>query len=302
MITWVVGRGGLLGSAVARHCGREYLPGPVPWSDPENAREALHAHARGLEIAADGGDWRVIWAAGASTTSTPRDMAMAELVPFEGLLSGLRSALPHGRGSVFVASSAGGVYAGSFPPPFDIRSETVPLSPYGELKLAQEQLAHEVLGPVVPVAIGRISNLYGPGQNLDKLQGLVSRLALSAVTQQPINIFVPLETIRDYIYVDDAAREALRAADRARERGSSTTQVVASGQPATVGQLIRTMNLVARRRVPVALGSHASAAAQSADLRLVPTTVPEQLTTLPAGMKAVYTDILTRMQQSSLAG
>ena len=62
------------------------------------------------------------------------------------------------------------------------------------------------------------------------------------------------------------------------------------------------MNLVARRRVPVAYGTHPSSSGQSRDLRLVPTVPPTHVTPLPAGMKAVYLDILERMQQRSLTG
>ncbi|MCF8557899.1 MAG: SDR family oxidoreductase, partial [Candidatus Nanopelagicales bacterium] len=196
----------------------------------------------------------------------------------------------------------GGVYAGSVNPPFEAATTPVPLSPYGELKLAQENLANDTLSSVCPLVIGRVSNLYGPGQNLTKLQGLISRLALAAVTRQPINIFVPLDTIRDYIYVDDAARAVLQATARAASAGQPTTsvQVVASGQPATVGQVLRTMNLVAKRRVPVALGSHPSSTAQSSDLRLEPTVPLDAVTTLPAGMKAVYLDVLERVQCTSM--
>ena len=258
----------------------------------------LQDQARRFEAAASGSSWRVIWAAGAATTATSRDEAFAELQPLGGLLEGLRSALPRGRGGVFVTSSAGGVYAGSHGPPFSITTAPVPLSAYGELKLAQEALAAEVLGDLVPVTIGRISNLYGPGQNLEKLQGLISRLALSAATQQPINIFVPLDTIRDYIYAEDAALEVLRAMDLPST--SATTpmlMLIASGRPATIGQLIRTMSSVTKRRVPVALGTHPSAVAQAADLRVVPTYAPTSVSPLPAGMKAVYLDILERQQE-----
>ncbi len=149
--------------------------------------------------------------------------------------------------------------------------------------------------------IGRLSNLYGPGQNLDKLQGLISRLALSAVTQQPTNIFVPLDTLRDYIYVDDAA-DAIIAATRAAMGGpaEADVHVVASGRPATVGQVIRTMNQVCKRRIPVGYGTHTSSAGQSLDLRLVPTVPLPNITALPAGMRSVYLDILDRMQQRVL--
>ena len=201
-----------------------------------------------------------------------------------------------GTGSVFVTSSAGGVYAGSAHPPFTAETQPVPLSPYGDLKLAQEKLAAERLAGICPLVIGRISNLYGPGQNLEKLQGLISRLALAAVSQQPINIFVSLDTIRDYIYVGDAAEAILNAS--AHTDTAATTVVIASGQPTTIGTLIRTMNEIAKRRVPVALGQHESASRQVLDLRLTPSPGVSAVTSLPAGAKAVYLDILERMQQT----
>ena len=68
----------------------------------------------------------------------------------------------------------------------------------------------------------------------------------------------------------------------------------------TVGQLIRTMKQVTRTRIPVALGSHPSASSQSLDLRLTPSPGISTSTPLPVGMKAVYLDILDRVQQSSL--
>ena len=300
MITWVIGSGGLLGSAVARHCGDRYKPGPVPWADPEQARLTLHTQARNFEQAAKEGPWRVIWAAGSATTSTAREDALAELVPLEGLLSGLRSAVPRGEGCFFLTSSAGGVYAGSADPPFTVATRPVPLSPYGELKLAQEALTANTLAGIVPVVIGRVSNLYGPGQNLAKLQGLISHLARAAVTRQPVNIFVPLETTRDYLFADDAAAAILAALDREPGHGTRT-EIIATGRGITIGQLIRTMNEIAKRKVPVALGTHPSAQAQATDLRLTPSVTLPRMTPLPAGMKAVYDDILMRIQHEVLA-
>jgi UDP-glucose 4-epimerase len=297
VITWVIGQGGLLGSAVARRVGRLYAPGPIPWQEPQRARETLHDQARGLEREAGGGPWRVIWAAGSATTSSPRHEALAELVPLQALLSGLRSALPPGDGCFVLTSSAGGVYAGAAHPPFSTTTTPAPLSPYGELKLAQEALATETLAGIVPVVVGRISNLYGPGQNLDKLQGLISHLARAAVTRQPVNIFVPLDTTRDYLTADDAAAAILQATERRTSPGVSL-EIIATGRGTTIGQLIRTMNEIAKRKVPVALGTHPSALAQAPDLRLVPSISLPQVTPLPVGMKAVYDDILHRAQRS----
>jgi UDP-glucose 4-epimerase len=299
---WTVGAGGLLGSAVARASHRSFDGGPIPWSEPTLSGDALRAQARQFSTVVGDAPWGVVWAAGAATTATSATDAARELEPLSGLLEGIRSALPRGPGAVFITSSAGGVYAGSANPPFTATTPPVPVSPYGELKMEQEAMANEILGPVCPVVIGRVSNLYGPGQNLAKLQGLVSRLALAAVTRQPVNIFVSLDTIRDYIYVDDAARAILDAVGHAAGEQSQqpTTLVVASGEPATVGQVIRTMNLVAKRRVPVALGSHPSASAQAPDIRLEPTRPLINATPLPTGMKAVYLDVLARVQHRSL--
>ena len=303
MITWIIGRG-LLGSAVSRRAGHQFDAGPIPWTDPARAQRVLHERAREFPGATSGEAWRVVWSAGAATTSTDEEATARELELLGALVHGLRSALPSGPGVFFLTSSAGGVYAGATHPPFDASTPPAPISAYGRLKVAQEELVTEVLSPVCPVVIGRLSNLYGPGQDLGKLQGLISRLALSAVTRQPTNVFVPLDTIRDYIYVDDAAAvidaHLTRVIDG--EVSSDGPEIIGSGDGTTVGQLIGTMNQIAKRKVPVALGTHASSAAQAPDLRLRPTLTSPHPTALPVGVKRVYLDILERVQRRSLAG
>ena len=301
MITWVVGSGGLLGSALIRQLGSTFAAHPVPWSEPLRAAESLEREV--ARFASENADqrWSVIWAAGAATTSSSASAAESELEPLRGLLTGIRTHLADTDGQFFLTSSAGGVYAGSEHPPFSSATPVHPLSPYGELKLAQERLTGEMLSGVVPVTVGRVSNLYGPGQDLSKLQGLISRLALASITRQPINIFVPLDTIRDYIYVDDAARTIIQVLDEDSLGKPLRTEVVASGSPATVGQLIQTMNLLTKRRVPVALGSHPSAQSQASDLRLVPSVAVDSPTPLPVGMKNVHLDILARLQHHSVS-
>lgn len=309
MTTWVIGHGGLLGSAITRrltqHAADEiFISAPVPWSDPQPAATHLRSEYKRFRDHAGSDPWRILWAAGAATVSTPRDSAMAELAPLEALLEAIRTSPPPARGTFLLTSSAGGVFAGSQGAPFDESSTPVPLSPYGELKLAQEALTLKTLSGICPVVIGRFSNLYGPGQNLNKLQGLISRLALAGITGQPISIFVPLDTIRDYIYVDDAAHAALELTQQAQDKpdASSRIAIIASGQPATVGQVIHTMGQVARRRIPVAYGSHASAGAQALDLRLTPSDGVNATTHLPEGMKAAYQDILARVQAAQAGG
>ena len=54
-----------------------------------------------------------------------------------------------------------------------------------------------------PVLIGRIANLYGPGQNLAKAQGLVSQLCAAQLERARSSIWVSLDTLRDYLFAPD---------------------------------------------------------------------------------------------------
>jgi UDP-glucose 4-epimerase len=305
LITWTIGAGGLLGSAIQRHVEHPFQATAIPWSHDLQAVEALASNYAAFRATAGTSEWAIIWAAGAATVSATPESAHQELRVLESLLHCIAANPPAGHGVFFLSSSAGGVYAGSSNPPFDIKTAPVSLSPYGDLKLQQETATREILGSTCTVVIGRFSNLYGPGQNLDKLQGLISRLALAAATRQPINIFVSLDTIRDYIYVDDAARTALQWVKQAvHKTNSTTTVIIAAGEPTVLGQLIRLMQDVSRTKVPVALGNHSSSNAQVSDLRLVPTQIDETELTrmpLPAGVKLVYQDILTRAQSPARA-
>ncbi len=304
MITWTIGAGGLLGSAINRQALNSFEARPIPWSDRQASIDTLVNELARFTSETSGGQWAIVWAAGAATVSTSVEQTEIEIDVFQAFVTQLAETAPSGPGAFFLASSAGGVYAGSSNPPFSTDSAAASLSAYGDLKLRQEESAREALTRVCSVIIGRYSNIYGPGQNLGKLQGLISRLALSTATRQPANIFVSLDTMRDYIYVDDAARLTLEWIEYAiRDSRSCLIVIIATGEPVALGQLIRLMQDVSRSKVPVALGTHASSSAQVLDLRMSPSTIPGQqaptLMSLPAGIKRVYLDILQRSQRES---
>ncbi len=303
MRTWIIGAGGLFGSALARASKDPFIGPPIPWLDSQPALQGLQ---QGLEdFTSQAGDhWCIAWAAGQATTSSNQAQADLELDLFIRFLRHLNSQPPAGRGTFLLTSSAGGVYAGSGNPPFTSASTPQPLGIYGRLKLAQEQAAGDLLSSV-PVATVRMSNLYGPGQDLNKLQGVISRLALAAITREPITMFVPLDTMRDYIFSDDAAARALHWAQTSLDAQEPRTRIVASGQPETLGHIIALMNDITRVRIPIASGVHDSATVQTRDLRLTPDTDPMvtrlPLTSLPAGMKRVFLDIRQRHAAARLS-
>ena len=302
MQTWIIGAGGLLGSALQRHATSPFMGSTIPWHDAEATDEVLAQDlVRFNEVTQD--VWSIIWAAGSVTTSSAPADAERELQVFRAFTERLREHLPPGNGSLFLASSAGGVYAGAQKPPFSSQSKPHPVGSYGELKLAQEQVACELLSNELPVVIGRFANLYGIGQRLDKTQGLISTLVRAAFTRETVNIFVPIDTLRDYIFTDDAAQVTLHWAEQAAMHGESNVRVIASGEAHSVGSIIAIVGDVTRLRIPIALGNHPSSSLQAPDLRLIPDedsrTGQLPRTSLPVGTKQVTIDLMTRIQQPS---
>ena len=300
---WIIGAGGLLGGALTRQLNRNQLftttsNETINWADPDHVNHSFERNFQQLLTQARTDPWTVIWAAGHASTSSTHVDTRQELDTFQLLINVMNKSSANSQGTFFLTSSAGGVYAGSQDPPFTINTKPNPLSAYGELKLAQENLAKEQLTNTCRVLIGRVSNLYGPGQDINKLQGLISQLAVSALTKKPLNIFVSLDTMRDYIYVDDAAQTIINLLGSDSENPS--TQIIAAGHPVSLGYLIQLAQDISRTRIPLAIGAHSSSAAQARDLRLTPTSPPKPstFTTLPAGIKNVYLDILQRRQNA----
>lgn len=301
--TLVVGSGGLLGSGLVRHLQRtgdgRVLAPRVPWTDVAGARSALADAVSELLAEADGEAWRIAWCAGAGVTGSTVATLDAELATLRAFLADLvhRSA-GAGPGTLFYASSAGGVYAGAPHPPYDENSPTVPLAPYGHAKLRAEEALGEIAAAAgITVVIGRIANLYGPGQNLSKPQGLISQLCRAHVMGQPLSVYVSLDTVRDYLYVDDGAAmvaDALALPVEGRA-GTVTVKVMASQRPATIGALIGECRRVFQRRPRVVLGASPVARLQARDLRLRSVVLPaldtRATTTLAAGIHSTLIDV-----------
>lgn len=299
---WILGRSGLLGSALGRRHARDVIiPGPrVPWADP---RPALSTLARGLDTFLDsvpsGAAWTIHWAAGAGVIGSAAATFERETAVLAGFVHGLaaRDLPPFGA---FSYASSAAVYGGAIRPPFTESTRPAPTSSYAMAKHAQELEVSEALTGRLSHVIGRISTLYGPGQDMTKGQGLVSIMCLQAARRQPVKIFVPMDTLRDYIYVDDAA-EALRrfvcAARTARDT-ATRVRVVASGSAVTVAELAARVRAVGHRHIGIHQAAFPPSRAHVRDLRLRSEHRDELAgmpwTPLPVGVQAVYADVMSR--------
>ncbi len=262
----MVGATGLLGSAVSRRLvaqRRELRTTDVPWNDPDAAVDALLRAAGQLP---DGG-WELYWCAGAGVVGSSQAELDAEVAVLDGFLSRWE---PDAAGNgFFLASSAGGVYAGAAGPPFTEHTEPAPISPYGRAKLRTEEIATEfAVRTSTALLVGRLANLYGPGQNLDKPQGLISQLCQAQLSRQPLNVYVPLDTMRDYLFVDDAAAMTVAGLGAVTDSGRRALKVLASERSTTVGAVLGDLHRVTRRRPPVVLGVSPSSRYQVRDVRL----------------------------------
>ena len=304
-LTWVVGAGGLVGRHVVSELSagdHEVLTTGVPWADEEESVRTLIAAAEQFAKARAGRSWVLAWCAGAGVVATGEEALAAEVRVFERVTAALTaSVLPGEDGVVFLASSAGGLYAGSTPAPFDERTTPRPLVAYGRAKLAMEAAVTELASATgVRVVLGRLANVYGPGQTLGKPQGLLSQLCLADASGRPLPVFVSMDTIRDYLYAGDAARMIVRSVALARDEpaGTVVAKVLASGRPVTVGYLISEARRVFHRplrTIPVG----GAAAGQVLDLRLESRVWPEvdalAATPLAAGLSRTSADVRARV-------
>ena len=253
MITWVLGRGGLVGSSVeAKLQSRStvWVPeSPIQWGDQSLLEESFNqAFTQFIQQTAQE-DWAILWCAGNSVvSSSPRDLQRE--ADFINYICAQISLLPQSlqsRGILSFASSAGGVYGGSAGTIFSESTIPQPINDYGFAKLKTEQLLINLAkNTSTKAAIFRLANVYGPNQNTGKPQGLISAITHSMLHHKPVNIYVSLQTIRNYIYADDVGEVIARSVTQLTndQMPNIYLKVVASDRNISLSSLINEFRLV----------------------------------------------------------
>jgi UDP-glucose 4-epimerase len=282
-LLWIVGSGGFLGShlrrALVQHLPTARFWNSTPphfsWTNPKRLAEELPgAVATFAEAARKQRAWALLWCAGTGvvTSSTaelePERSAWIQLLDLVGRhLAGPDSDI---SGSIFLASSAGGVYGGSVGQPLTESTPPQPVSDYGRHKLRMEKALQNwaTMFPNVSCLIGRISSLYGQGQNLHKAQGIISHLSRCLIYRYPTNIYVPLDTRRDYLFVDDCAYHLVASFLRLMtERPSVLIKIFASEELTTLARIVGIFFRMAKHR-PLIISQQQRAATQPRSLKL----------------------------------
>lgn len=258
---WVVGAGGLLGSALVGALHRQggvalhAVEQGLAWGQNELLAVQWDREVAAFARAAGRADrWLLVWAAGVSSMSSDEASLELESRALDLLLERLAAepVLRGAPGCLVLASSAGAIYGQSREDCISEASDAAPGTGYAAHKLKQEMKLRRVIEsqPGWTALLARYSTLYGPGQSRDKAQGLISQVARRIVANDVVHIYVPLDTIRDYIFVDDAASRTLATLHDLRgRRGEVIMKIIAAEQPTSIAQLLGVFRRVSRRPV-----------------------------------------------------
>lgn len=189
----------------------------------------------------------VVFHQAAINDTTFLDRAEMFRVNVEDSLALFRQAVARGCRRIVYASSCA-VY-GDAPTPYREEGPARPLNPYGESKLALDARAKEFQREHPPVTVVglRYSNVYGPRENhKGRRATMIYQFAQQMLAGSP-RLFQWGEQKRDYIYIDDAVRANLLAAE-AKESGVVNC---GSGTATTFNTLVEVLNeVMGLQRVP----------------------------------------------------
>lgn len=299
---WIIGAGGFLGSTLANlsaEAGLTNFPSStISWNDPVQRQKELEKNVSDFAAFAKGNQATVIWAAGKGGVASQQQEEISEWSAFSDFVSVMEKTSELFGSQIVICSSAGGVYSGSASPPFTIDTPPVAINAYGQEKIDIEEIAVARLATQYQILLARLTNLYGPWRG--NRQGLVNRLCTAAITREPIQIYVTLDTSRDYIEVSDAAQILFGEIEFcARQSISHGVHMclVGSGRTTSVGEVIATVTNVGRRKIPISLADLTYKDLQPKDLRVVPTWIGRRLPysplELPVGTKRLFDALVT---------
>ncbi len=254
---WVIGGNGLLGTAltdVMVSSGvKLFRPAEkILWDSESKLKAQLKLMVAEFSIfIKTESDWQIYWAAGVGFMGSDKSELQTETLALTILLSliELQHPLISANGCFAFASSAGAIYAGTTDYIVNEDTSISPTTAYAEEKIKQEELISIFAkkNSNVSVLLARISTLYGTVSRSSKRKGLLTEMARRIVRNQPIQIYVPFDTIRDYITADDAAKIMVSAANAVLQQLGIFVKIIASSQPVTIAEIISVFKQVSHR-------------------------------------------------------
>jgi len=253
---WVAVFGiGLIGSSIvaalkargARLEGRY----PISWNEPEERAQQLETIETTLTTTladASGRKLQVVWSAGRCGLEASRAEAEEEQSVFDEVLAVVERVArctPSLSTRFLMIGSAGGLFEGQRH--VDRRSRPKPHRAYGRLKLYQEESIQVNGAPWTP-EIARLTSVVAPLRDRQR-QGLISTLVANGLRRLPTGIVGRMETLRDFISVDDVAAFLARRISDGDNSRESAVMTLASFRPASLAEVQMLVERVLGRRL-----------------------------------------------------
>ena len=181
----------------------------------------------------------------------PSDL-VANISPGLNLLEALRRRKGDGGCHVVFASSGGAIYGREPADGVAFREveECRPLSPYGIQKLAMEHYLRTACEQGwLRATVLRISNAYGELLVAERRQGLIGVAMARVLAGQAVKVFGPVETVRDYVHVEDVARAFGLALEERKAAGAFRVFNIGAGVGHSVAEVLELIGRVTGREV-----------------------------------------------------
>lgn len=257
-LVWVIGKGGLLGSALyqelSQHSYNLFDPQTrFNWNDKELAFVQFKSAASAFASQAQHGEWKIYWAAGMGTMHSTAEALQDETDILKYFIAELANqiALNLKAGAFVFASSAGAIYAGKHDELINESTAPTPINAYGNAKLEQESIVNTLNQMGTTVISCRITTLYGFKQKNGKQQGLLAEMVRRALSNEVIHIYVPLETMRDYISAKVAAQEIIYSVNHLEKTPGIYIKMIASGASTSIAQIISILRRISKRNLRI---------------------------------------------------
>ena len=161
----------------------------------------------------------------------------------------LESALQRKVKHIIYLSSGGTVYGNIGKLPINETDETKPVTLYGLSKLGIENYIRLFCQKgELKSSILRASNVYGPRQNVNGLQGLIAVALGNLLYGRPQEIWGNGETYRDYLYIDDLIEALYVAIDRGAHNRLFN---VGSGRTYSINEILRTIERITGQKMQI---------------------------------------------------
>jgi UDP-glucose 4-epimerase len=245
--TFVIGSSGLIGSAIVNNVeNAKPFPIRMPWDNLEQCISNFESWSVAKP------NTGIVWAAGTSGVSATKEMLEAEMMLFTAFLNAVKRNEEQ-ISYVLMVSSAGGVYGEASDEVITESTIPNPISDYGNAKLQQEiELTELASSSRFRTLIARVSNAYGPRQDLNKKQGLISHLVQAALSNQPITIYVPMDTKRDYIFADDVGAKISQFISICEGKDyKPEVKIISSGVSSSISEVVSEIDRLTGMSTPI---------------------------------------------------